>query len=207
MRVRGERRLTFRARCYRVVWMALLATLLPAIACSALIVDRHLSRHYDNSCITVDFLIKYSPLMLPARNPKMLVVSVGSAEELTETYSLLYGCDILPEESKYNAEHPGQDGIVYMLWWNPGRKRDGSPKSIFDSLNPDKISKLNSSQDERIFSTMQEAMRSPQMAKAVAKHGVQKVYVQAFSLKGEDLGLTPVADSPFFAESKTTGGQ
>ncbi len=169
--------------------IALLLVLVSTSVNAAVILDGNIKRIQENACITIDFLEKYEPNFFPQRKPEVLSVSFHTAEEMAEVHIILYGCDIFSEESKLNPGNEYQDGTVFMIWASMGRNANGHIRTMFDALNPNKVSRLRTSFDERVYSTLEEALDSPEMARLVKKYGSEKVYVQGFSLSGEDKGL------------------
>lgn len=156
---------------------------------SALLIDKNYKRIQGNACIDIDFLEKFEPNFIPFHNPKVTTVRYKTAEELAEIMAILYGCDILAEESKINPEDEYQDGTVYMIWgWN-GLKKGGRRKGLFDTLTSKFLTSITMSFDERVYSTFEETMNSPEMERMLRQYGAEKINIQAFTLSGEDGGL------------------
>jgi hypothetical protein len=160
-----------------------------SLAHAALITDQNLGRIRDNECVSVDFLKTYGLLFSQGGESRSFSVNYHTVEELAEILIVLYGCDILAEEAKANPADEHQDGTIFMIWGDMGRKPDGSPKTIFDTLNSALLTITRMSPDERLYGTLEEALTSLDVARLVKEYGAEKINVQAFTLAGEDRGL------------------
>lgn len=171
--------------CLRFVCIALLLVCFAGQAHAVLFIDKNVKRIQENACIDIEFLERFEPYL----SPRVFTVNVRTAEDMAYIMTVLYGCDILAEESKATTEDEYHDGTVYMIWGLMGTKADGSRKTIFDFLKSKLLVTIRMNFDERIYSTLDEALNSPEVARSVKQYGGKKINIQAFTLSGEDRGL------------------
>lgn len=169
----------------RYVCLALLLVCFADQAHAVLFIDKNVKRIQENACIDIDFLERFEPYL----SPKVFTVNARTAEDMAYIMTVLYGCDILADESKLIQEDEYHDGTVYMIWGLMGTKADGSRKTVFDFLKSKLLVTIRMNFDEQIYSSLDEALSSPEVARSVKQYGAEKINIQAFTLSGEDRGL------------------
>lgn len=172
--------------------LLLLASLsIPTVSQAAMFSDKYypLDRKKTQCCLEVDDLYKYKII------PEQVMWMDGfqgvyqTKEEMVDYLTKVYGgCEFRESELKQNPQNPKQDGIVYMIWGDQGFV-DNRKKTLYDTLNSDSFIITKMSSDEKLYHTLDQALKSEQFQRLEKKSGRNKIFIQAMNMNGQNEGL------------------